>query len=272
KGPYENYGTLRPLKNVTDVSGNYFAHGMGGSHQLKFGFGYKKADVTTYDIYGGNTGLLGYINGPGDQVVEIKRQALIKYSGTFWYGYVGDTFTKDRWTLNLGARLDSQKAENLPATVPANPTFPNILPAIDYAGGGVGIDWLDISPRLGITYALGQARKTVARMSLARYAGKLDTGVVTIENPLGVSTIAYPWNDINRDKLPQPSEVNFAGGIQYAVGVNPLAPASVRSANTIDSDYHAPIDYEAILGLDHELRPNLALQAAYTWRKATDYR
>jgi hypothetical protein len=272
KGPYEDYGTLRPLKNVTDISGNYFTPGMGGNHQLKFGFGYKKADVTTYDIYGGSTGLLGYINGPGDQVVEIKRQALIKYSGTFSYGYLGDTFTKDRWTINLGARLDKQTAENLPATVPANATFPNILPAIDYPGGGVGISWLDISPRLGITYALGQSRKTVARGSFARYASKLDTGSVTTENPLGVSTIAYPWIDRNGDKLPQANEVNFAGGIQYAAGVNPAAPASVQSPNTIDPDYSAPIDYEAILGLDHELAPNLALSGAWTWRNATNYR
>ncbi len=272
KGPYEDYGTLRPLKNVTDVSGNYFTAGMGGNHQLKFGFGYKKADVTTYDIYGGNPGLLGYINGPGDTVLEVKRQALIKYSGTFWYGYVGDVFTRDRWTFNLGARFDSQKAENLPAQVPANATFPNILPAINYPGGGTGISWFDISPRLGISYALGDSRKTVARASFARYASKLDTGAVTRENPLAASTIAYGWIDRNGDKIPQANEADFEGGILYAVAVDPANPSSVRSPNTIDPNYSAPIDYEAILGIDHELLPNLAVQAAYTWRKATNFR
>ena len=38
---------------MTDISGNYFASGWGGNHEVKFGFGYKKAEVDTVTIYGG---------------------------------------------------------------------------------------------------------------------------------------------------------------------------------------------------------------------------
>jgi len=38
----------------------------------------------------------------------------------------------------------------------------------------------------------------------------------------------------------------------------------------IDSDYHASTDSELILGIDREVGGNLAVGAAYTWRKVTD--
>jgi hypothetical protein len=41
------------------------------------------------------------------------------------------------------------------------------------------------------------------------------------------------------------------------------APTSATSPNTIDPNYHANRDNEFILGLDHELRPNFAVGAAY---------
>ncbi len=43
--------------------------------------------------------------------------------------FVGDTIQTGNLTVNLGARFDYQQGKNLPSSVPANPIFPEILPA-----------------------------------------------------------------------------------------------------------------------------------------------
>ena len=75
-------------------------------------------------------------------------------------GYVSDTFTKDRLTLNLGLRFDHQTGTDTPSTTEANSFIPNLLPTLDYAGGAGNVSWNDFSPRLGLTYALDDARHT----------------------------------------------------------------------------------------------------------------
>src|SRR5439155_1730183 len=104
---------------------------------------------------------------------------------------------------------DKQTAKNLPSVAPANPDFPNLLPAVNYDGSGPTIDWNDISPRVSATYALDQARKSIVRASYARYAGQLNPGQVTLASPVGsyYTYISYKWVDLNGDHLAQKNEV-----------------------------------------------------------------
>ena len=89
-----------------------------------------------------------------------------------------------------------------PAAAAANPPIPNLLPALDFAGSGVGASWDNISPRVGFTYALNESRKTVLRASYARYASQISTGDGTYDNPIGsVSYLAYYWDDANSDQV-----------------------------------------------------------------------
>jgi hypothetical protein len=271
--PYQ-FGSIRPLKNITNVDGNYFASGWGGQHNLKFGFGYKKSEITSTTTYGGQPGLLGYGWGPagsGENVVLVERMALREYETDFYSAYLSDTFSKGRLTVTAGLRWDYQDFKNLPSAVPGNSTFPDILPAIESSGEiGNGITWNELSPRVGITYALDESRKTVARASFARYAGRIDSYSGGLENPAGRSFIAYGWDDLNGDGLPQADEVGFSDGILYYNNVDPSNPGAAESPNLIDADYSAPIDYEVIVGIDREIIPDLALSAVYTWRRATN--
>ena len=218
-------------------------------------------------------------NGPGTaggaNVARILRDGIVEYGGKYASVYLGDVFTKNRLTLNLGARLDKQSAKNLASEAPANKSFPNLLPALKFAGSTENaISWSDISPRLGMSYALDESRKTVMRLSLARYAGQLSYGNVagsTGQNPVAVSYLDYGWNDLNGDKFVQQNEVllgNFIG----ASNVNPANPGAVGSTpNQIDKDLKAKKDNEIVLGFDRELAANFALGAAFTYRKSTDW-
>ena len=46
--------------------------------------------------------------------------------------------------------------------------------------------------------------------------------------------------------------------------------ASLSTVNQIDPDYKAPRDMEMLGGIDHELAPNFAVSATYTYRRTTD--
>ena len=272
-GAIVEFGSTRPLKNVTDVSGNYFASGWGGNHEIKFGFGYKKAESNTTSIYGSlDDRLGGWDFGPGARYAWVHRDTIIKYSGEYFYGFLGDTFTKDRLTVALGVRFDNQKGSNSASLAVANPSRPDLLPAVDYPGGGQGINWSDISPRLGLTYALNDSRTTVLRANFAQYANNLNLGAVTYDNPLGPAFQAYIWNDANGDLILTQDEVDYASGLQYFSGHDPSDPANITSVNQIDPDYKAPKETEITIGLDHELMPDLAVSLAYNWRRNVDQR
>ena len=248
---------------------------MGGNHELKFGFSYRDMVTSSSTRYNGN-GLVGVYAGPGtgggENQAIIARDGIYGYAGKYTSGYLGDVFTKNRLTVNIGLRYDRQTALNSASEAPANKSFPALLPALKYPGSTENaIAWGDISPRAGMSYAFDDSRKTVMRLSFARYASQLSYGNVTTLNPVAVSTLTYGWNDLNGDKFVQPNEVvlsNFIG----ASNVDPNNPAKVGSTpNQIDKDLKSKKDNEFIIGVDRELGSNFAIGGALTYRKTNDF-
>jgi hypothetical protein len=267
-GSYVDYQAIRPQKNVT-VDANYFFEGMGGNNELKFGFGYRDVTTTSLSHYNGNQ-LAGQINAPDDKIAFVYRDADTRYGGKYLHAYVGDVFTKDRLSVNVGARFDRQTAKNLASEVAGNSSFPNVIPGVSFGGSENVIEWNDVSPRVGLSYALDEGRKTVVRASYARYAAQLSFGDVNDENPVRSGFLAYAWVDLNNDRFVQPNEVQL-NNFLYASNINPAAPGSVTAVHKVDRNYKAKHDDEFIFGIDRELRANLAVGAAFTWRKATDW-
>jgi hypothetical protein len=274
RGAYYKVDNVRPVYTA-NADANYFFQGMGGSHELKFGFGYRTAKTLSTTSWGGNQ-LLGYNFGGGYAYAKVIRNAQIGTKGKYLSGYVGDTFTKDRLTLNVGVRWDRQTDEALPLSVPANRSFPELLPAVDTAALGLDlpkVEMNDIVPRVGLTYALDEARKTVVRASYARYASQLFNAWPSTYSPIQSfgSYLAYLWNDLDGDGFVQPNEVRFDLGLYYWGYVDPNDTAAVLgSPNTLDPNHKNRKDDEFIIGLERELFPNFAVSAAYTYRKAND--
>ncbi len=277
-GTYVDFLSVRPQKTA-NLDGSYFRAGMGGNHELKFGFSYRDMTTNSATRYNGN-GLVGQSyagpgTGGGANEARIYRDGVVEYGGKYASAYVGDVFTKNRLTVNAGLRYDRQSARNLASEAPANKSFPALLPALKFAGSSEdSISWSDLSPRVGMSYALNESRKTVLRASAARYAGQLSYGNVagaTGQNPVAVSYLAYGWNDLNGDRFVQPNEVLFSNFIG-ASNVDPNNPAAVGATpNQIDKDLKSKKDTEAVLGIDHELSTNFAVGGALTYRKSTDW-
>ena len=237
-GTYYDYYPVRPQKAV-NVDGSYFKQALGGNHELKFGFGYRDVTSNTTTHWNGNQ-LVGYINTDGTNIAKVYRDGVVGYTGKYLDFYIGDVYTRGRLSINAGVRWDQQKAKNLASEAPANASFPDVLPSLSYAGdSSYPIDWKDFSPRVGLSYALDQAQKTVLRASYARYAGQLSFGWVTDENPVASGYLAYNWNDTNGDRLVQPGEV-LLNEYQYSVNIDPDNPTAVGSTpNKIDRDFKA---------------------------------
>jgi hypothetical protein len=280
RGAYLRVDNTRPAKTA-NIDASYFKAAMGGSHEFKFGFGYRKFNVTTTTHWGGD-GLFAYNFGPGYAYVHVARDARNATQANYWSAYVGDTFTKDRLTLNLGVRYDRQKSKNLPSSVPAASVLDPDFPLLALAWDGVNVQgrsdnaapeikWNDVSPRVGLTYALDEGRKTVVRASYARYAAQLPSAQASFFSPFTSpgSYFAYVWDDLNGDGLPNVNEVRTDLGPLYFNYVDPNDPNG-PSKNKLDPDYKAQHDQEVIVGLDRELFPNFAVSAAFTWRKGND--
>jgi hypothetical protein len=270
-GSSQQLQTTRPT-HTANLDANYFV----GRNEFKVGFGYRTGTVTSSTLTPGN-GLTAVLNAVSDPLrsseVRIVRGAVQKFGGSYVDGYIADTYTAKRVTVNLGARFDHQTAKNLPSTSPANTALPSVLPAVTYDGSGPTITFNDLSPRLGVTYAFDDAHKSVARLSFARYTAQLNWGDVTGMNPAGGAGgtgegwLTYHWTDLNGDGFAQPNEVDLGHG-QVEV---PIAAGLASISNQIDPNYHAYHDYEGIAGFEQQVGADFSVGAAYTWRRQSDY-
>ena len=172
------YQTERPQEQFKADASNFFNTG-NLSHELKFGAGYREAEVTTLSRWPGFGQTLNYYKSFGYDynVIGLTRDAFPAIKQEYTSAYLQDTLTVGNLTANVGLRYDIQGGENL-ARHGARPTrcSPNILPAVSFQGGDIGFEWKTLTPRLGLTYALGEERKTLLRASYSRFADQLGTG------------------------------------------------------------------------------------------------
>ena len=260
---------LRP-QHTANLDGSWFFSGMGGGHELKFGASWRQADGDAQTLLPGDM-VYALDNSATDQRARIYREGNGKNRAKYLGLYVGDTFTQDRLTVNLGLRYDRQWGEARPSETLPNAGFPDAVPGISFAGYETPFTFSDLTPRLGLTYALDDGRKTLVRASYSRYASQLSTGEIAYMNPsANAGYVERRWNDLNGDHLVQPNEVRFdLPVLSSGNGFNPANPTAVTSANRIDPDYKAPMASEAILGLDREVMADLAMSVTYTYRHNT---
>ena len=259
---------------------NYFFNTGSLGHEIKGGGSYRNTGITSVANWPGG-GLIAFAaNSPGDCTVAgvahqacgaITRPSNGRTEVTYWSGYASDTITADRLTISAGLRYDDQKGTALATSVGANPLFPSILPGTSAAAKD-GVHWQDVSPRFGLTYAIGDQRRTLARASYARYANQLGAFPNnTISAVPGVAYAYYPWNDANHNNLIDTGELNTAGSPVRQVNFNPANPTAAVSVNSLDPNLKSQKTDEIVAGVGHELFPNFAIDMAYTYRHAKDF-
>jgi hypothetical protein len=260
---------LRPQYTAA-ADGSYFTSGWGGNHEVKFGVSFRRNGQETIRTQAGDKVQVRF-EANGQNAARFYRDAVSKAQTDRWSFYLGDTFSKDRLTLNASLRFDSISGKSRASESEANTAIPNVMPGLPYAGtpSGQEITWNNFQPRVGLTYALDESRKTVLRASYSRYAGLQPVGEANWDSPVVSSFLTYAWNDANGDSDVQLGEVDFNNLINSA-NIDPTNPTAASSPNLIDPDYAANTDDEIVFGIERELVPDLAFSAAYTWRKSNN--
>jgi Carboxypeptidase regulatory-like domain/TonB-dependent Receptor Plug Domain len=257
-GSYGFYGTERPQDNLS-LDGNVFK----GKHDLKFGFGWRKSSVTSESGWPGN-GVRTYHRGYPNMQARVVRNWAAAGEGVYWSGYVGDTISFDRLTLNLGVRWDRSASSVLEAAVPASAALPELMPALSAPAIKDAIVWNTLTPRLGLTYALNESRKTIARGSYAAFASQLDANraAITVSAIPYYSYAYYSAIDTNGNRI---ADVNEFTAFQGVAGFDPDNPLGGNPDKI--GDYGSPLTHELLFGIEHEIVKNFGISGNVTWRR-----
>ncbi len=240
---------------------NYFATNLlGGDHALKFGWKWRSTPVERYVHRGGNGVVITSANVPVE-FTATRDQTSLQTLKTI-SGYVNDSFTRDRFTLNVGVRADFQDDSVKSRQAPANPIVPEFLPAVDFPGADANVEWFDVSPRLGMTYDLFGSGKTILKASGSIYYGQ-GLFVSGALNALNEVQLTFPWNDLNGDFQATRNELNLNSARRDAGNYDPANPSAPTTPNLVDGDIRNDRTREFILGVDHQLMNNVGVSAMY---------
>jgi hypothetical protein len=259
----QNSVNVRPQREIkTDA--NYFNTFMGADHALKFGARYRDTPFDTGGHFGGFA-TARLLNGvPVEADLHRDNNSRTSLNGAA--AYLQDAITKGRLTINAGVRIDYHKDKALAAEIGPNPIVPDKLPGLAFPGADSGVSFTDISPRFGATWDLSGSGTSLIKVSANRFYGQF-VGTSAILNPVGLTTLRYPWTDANGDLFVQRSELDLTRLITFSANYNPNNPTNVLSANRVDPDIKNDIVNEVIAGFDHELMDNFGVGVAYIHRR-----
>jgi hypothetical protein len=258
----QNSVNVRPQREIkTDA--NYFNTFMGADHALKFGVRYRDTPFDTGGHFGGFA-TARLLNGVPIEA-DLHRDNNSRTSLSSTAAYLQDAITMGRLTINAGVRLDYHKDEALAAEIGSNPIVPDKLPALNFPGADSGVGFTDVSPRFGATWDLSGTGKSLIKVSANRFYGQF-VGTAGILNPVGATTLRYPWTDTNGDLFVQRGELDLTRLITFSANYNPNNPTNVVSANRVDPNLKNDIVNEVIAGFDHELMDNFGVGVAYIYR------
>ncbi|HEX6736764.1 MAG TPA: TonB-dependent receptor, partial [Vicinamibacteria bacterium] len=264
---------IRPTTEVR-LDANYFLPGaLGGDHSTKFGVRYRSTPYQQLTQTGGGA-TARFRDGVAAEANILRdghtNRGLWEYSA-----YADDSYRRGRFTVGFGLRFDFQDDEARAAHVAANPILPDRLPALSFSGADSGATFADISPRLRLIFDLRGTGKTLLKTNLARYYG---LGIYTAGtiSPTGQTTLRYPWNDRNGDRVVQREELDLTRLLTSSTNYDPANPAAVRSPATVDPGLGNDITDELTATVEHELMKDFAVSLSYMYRHyqntSTDFR
>jgi hypothetical protein len=282
---YLFYTTDRPQKQYRADASKFVDIGT-MNHELKFGFGYRSTPVSSSSGFPGST--QGYVRfrtasacaardlDPGCYTANLYRDANKSYDTNYRDLYVGDTILLGNLTLQAGVRYDKQASKNTASFSAANPILSTplaldggtaFLPALNFQGDSRELEWSSISPRIGVTWALGAEKQTLVRAGYNRYVSQIGA-TASLGSPFTYySYFIMGGYDLNNDRKASRNElVNYLGS-GY---VDPSNPGSTSGATRLDYGMNAPKTDEFILGFERQLLADFSVGVNFSYRSYSD--
>jgi hypothetical protein len=261
-GSYEQFSTNRP-QYYAGGDASYFA----GKHEIKFGFAWRKTPVDSISQWPGPNRIVTIFNGYPDMQAQVTQDLIGSTTGRYANGFVTDTISLNRLTVIAGIRVDRSSSSLNTSTTPAVLGFENVLPAKTVVGVDNAYLFTNVTPRVGITYALDDSRKTILRTSYALFAGQLPANAATFISPAQYSYALYSAVDKNGNHV---ADLNEIGALVGTQGFDPSNPSKLSTANKI-GNISAPRTQEVLVGVDREVMPSFGVSATITYRYMNNF-
>ena len=298
---YESYITRRTWQasaRITHFMDDFLGgdHEWGGGAEVVLGldrYGYARINPLTWWYYNENPyyyrefydldgphpqfgdGLLQFTNcGPRPHDSEIELIV------NRWGGYLQDAFTiKKRLTVNAGVRFDIYNGYMGKAVTTGTSGLPYeigqavVKPALGFNPFGPFemdpiedvMNFITVSPRLGLSYDLFGDRRTALKMSYSRYSEQIPVWRFAGVSPDVLANYSFHWWDLDLNGQPDsPGIDNYApvGGFGQFTQPDPDYLLS-----RIDPNLTAPVYDEFVVSVSHELLRNFVIKAQYLYKK-----
>ena len=247
-----------------------------GRHEVKFGAAWRKNDATrSIEVpgYEGPNGINTVHNGYPNMIADLwVGNDQTNATAQYWNAYVGDTMTWNRLTVNAGVRWDRQVAGTNDNTQLGSTLFPQYLPDLTSEGIPDVIVYNTLAPRIGVTYAIDESRKTIARAGYALFADQLGSTAGNFQSTTGNRGIYfYGVQDTNGNLVVDPEELAGRTCSNESPDCTPYGfdinnPNNVTSPIHTVADFKTPVTHEFQLGLDRELLANFGVSGTFTYR------
>jgi hypothetical protein len=263
------------------LEGNLFVEKvLGGDHELRFGVEYTTANNVSETLmpnqrtlaigyYGDFSSSWGVWMTPDNKIdLFCKRVS----------GYISDTMTFKRLTLNLGIRYDLQGARINKTDLPGYTWVDKIDPTYDgfeffpeYLGP-LTIQEYNVpsiktfSPRFSLAYDITGDGKNVLKFSAARYGSRIGMDIAYPLMP--VREIDVYWYD-DGDGIPTYNELDSYYGFAYAYAnyCTNIDYTTGRVNARYDEEYSSPLLDELTLSFEKQLIEDLAVSITGFYKK-----
>ncbi len=268
-GSFLSGSSSRPDEE-TKLDGSYFFNTGSASHEIKFGARLREFQTESNFVWPGRNVFTFEADNPEtseDETVLVGfRGKAPRTTQEYTSAWAQDTISLGNLTVNAGLRYDLQEATMEADAIAGNVVNPNLLPALSFGGGDPGWEWEDITPRLGVTYALGEERETLLRASYSQFPEQLEFTDAYHLNPLGYTYVYSYFDDVDHDGTFDAGEPY----LDYAYSINGPTGSALESPNRVASNFEAPLTQEAIVGVEHAFLPEFVVGLSYTYRLTED--
>jgi len=227
------------------------AHTQDYSDQLITRFGsYNYASLSAFaaDFSGNTAGAKNwntYSQRFGNPVVDLNMKT---------FGIYGqDQFRiNSRLLFNYGVRYDYT---SIPQPTITNPDYP--------ATGKIPSAKDNIAPRVGLSYSIGQDRKTLIRAGFGIFYARYQTGLIQtffINNNLYQQSITYNSNTAAQ-LAAGPVYPNFLPSTTFS------PPPGSTDIVVADKDLRNPYTHQANIGIERQLTSTIGMSVSYVWSR-----
>ncbi len=245
-----------------------------GAHNMKFGYqGGFSNPSQTYTFFNEIIHIRTNNGVPNRLTQTIQYPTGVKFVRnllpTSFYGQ--DQFTTGRLTLQGGIRYD-HLTTNYPDSGMGGPGFAASAPDVIFypKGSTPGIDWDDVTARMGVAYDLFGTGKTALKFNLGKYMEAFVASNSDFDlNPLIRTTVSTTrvWTDINKDFVANCNLANTEkNGECGDMSNNTLGKEVFQRSydpNLISGFGHRPYSWSLGASVQQELFPRVSLNVGY---------